>query len=1044
MNKRITKVKSLVFIPLAIASLIIWASYAAITYYSSNKHLQEELRDRASIASSGYQSIIDSEKQKQKEVLKNLASDTTLISALESNNRDLLLSRVLNIFQRLKSEHDTTHFYVHDTNRVNIARAHQPNRFGDTINRTSLLLAESTKNLASGLELGPLGTFTLRSVAPVWKDKKLLGYIEIGRDNDQIIKRVARIYDVDIVTVIDKHYLGEKLWQKGSPNPARSAGWDLLENNVISSNTSKQPINALYSTFSLPLNKLFQGSEKIFSLNHSAYQSHPVPLNDINGDTIGALFVLNDAAWITHDLYLTLSVTTGIMLFLGLILFVAFYFILNSVEKKQKALFNEIEMKEAHHKDAQKLARFGSWELNIKTGDLYWTDEVFNIFELACQTSELSYEIFLNLVHPDDRNYVDQAFMDSVKKGKPYNIVHRILMKDGRVKYVREVCEITYGITDKSLVNGTRDNSLIAFGFIHDITDQKKQEEKLRIASVAFETRDCMMITDSRGKILQVNQAFTKTTGYSAEEAIGERPSILSSNRQDKNFYRRMWESIEKHGQWQGEIVDRRKNGEEYPVWLNISAVKDETGMTTHYVGVHTDITARKQAQSRIRKLAFYDQLTGLPNRTLFLDRLTQAMNVSDNNDSHGALLLIDLDNFKMLNDTLGHIAGDKLLSSIGQCLEGIIRPEDTICRLGGDEFIILLCGLPEDRKRAAIIAEKVAEKIRFAINSSDAFGNTSFNSTASIGITLFQGCRSTKEELIKQADLAMYRSKSCGRNTIHFFDPSMETEMLTRMQLEKDLHLAIQEKQFLIHYQPQVDQFRQPTGAEALVRWRHPERGLVSPADFIPIAEDTGQIISIGRLVLEMACEKLADWATRPEMAHITISINVSVKQFLQSDFTDQVLSTIRATGADPTRLKLELTESLLAENVDDIIKTMKALEAVGIGFALDDFGTGYSSLSYLTRFPLQQLKVDLSFVRDMLTDKNARTVAESVILLGKSLNMEVIAEGVETDLQLEHLVDLGCHRYQGYLFSRPVPEEKFEAFVHRNVQANDKTATT
>ncbi|MBQ0713419.1 MAG: EAL domain-containing protein [Porticoccus sp.] len=607
----------------------------------------------------------------------------------------------------------------------------------------------------------------------------------------------------------------------------------------------------------------------------------------------------------------------------------------------------------------------------------------------------------------------------SVLSGKRVNFEYSLRFSDNKEHYISG--SFVPDISDDGEVKGF-------FVLGTDITERKQAEEQLQIAAAAFETGDGMMITDSEGAILRVNHAFTIITGYTAEEAVGKNPRFLQSGRHNKAFFAAMWESINSTGQWQGEIFDQRKNGEVYPKWLTISAVKDDNDNTTHYVGSHSDITVRKQAEERIRKLAFYDPLTELPNRALFQDRLRQAMTASGRDGRHGALLLIDLDNFKTLNDTRGHATGDKLLKSIAQRLDNTLREGDTVSRLGGDEFMILLPGLSTVKQDAAIVAGKVAEKVRLSISQSDSFGSISHHSTASIGVTLFSGNESSIDDLMKRADLAMYKSKSCGRNTIYFFDPAMETALLKRITLEADLRLAIQENQFLIHYQAQVDNKGRVTGAEALVRWMHPEKGMISPADFIPLAEETGQILLVGQWILEAACARLAEWATRPKMAHLTISVNVSAKQFFQGDFVDQVLTILKDTGANPGRLKLELTESALVENVEGIIETMLALKTRGVRFSLDDFGTGYSSLSYLSRLPLEQLKIDLCFVRDMLADKNAAAIAKAIVGLGESLDMEVMAEGIETKSQQEFLARIGCHRYQGYLYSRPIPAEKFE----------------
>ncbi|OIQ73428.1 cyclic di-GMP phosphodiesterase Gmr [mine drainage metagenome] len=457
--------------------------------------------------------------------------------------------------------------------------------------------------------------------------------------------------------------------------------------------------------------------------------------------------------------------------------------------------------------------------------------------------------------------------------------------------------------------------------------------------------------------------------------------------------------------------------------------------------GISRDITERKAVASQIEHLAFYDSLTDLPNRRLMLDRLKQAQTSCARRNQYGALMLIDLDNFKTLNDTQGHDVGDRLLVQVASRLRCAIRSGDTIARLGGDEFVAILEDLDASVDAAAVQAQSVAEKIQTQLNLAytlqqslpDTSPSHQHHCTSSIGITLFHDHSISVDELMKRADTAMYQAKAGGRNTLRFFDPAMQAVVAKRAALEIDLRTAIEEKQFVLHYQPQVDSFGRTLGAEALVRWQHPEHGLVSPLMFIPMAEETGLILPIGQWVLEQACRQLAAWATRPQTEHLTLAVNVSVRQFGLPHFVDLVLATVAQTGARPERLKLELTESLLLENMQDMIVKMTALKATGIGFSLDDFGTGYSSLAYLKRLPLDQLKIDQSFVRDVLTDANDAAIAQMVIALAKTLGLAVIAEGVETEAQRDALSKLGCRAYQGYLFSKPLPLDEFEAFLHR-----------
>ena len=575
------------------------------------------------------------------------------------------------------------------------------------------------------------------------------------------------------------------------------------------------------------------------------------------------------------------------------------------------------------------------------------------------------------------------------------------------------------------------DGSVLWHGFITDITERKTLDEALRVAATAFESQEGMIITDPGGTILRVNRAFTEITGYAVEDAVGEKMSLLKSGRHDAAFYAAMWEGIQSTGSWQGEVWNRRKNGEVYPEWLTITAVKDDAGKITHYVGTLTDITVRKAAEDEIKHLAFYDPLTRLPNRRLLLDRMQQALASSARSGREGALLFIDLDNFKTLNDTLGHDIGDLLLQQVAQRLASCVREGDTVARLGGDEFVVMLEDLSKNPQESATQTEIVGEKILAALNLPYQLAGRQHHSTPSIGATLFNDHLNSVDELLKRADLAMYQAKAAGRNTLRFFDPEMQAVVTFRAALESDLRQGLQQNQFVLYYQSQVDGVGRVTGAEALLRWRHPQRGLVSPADFIPLAEETGLILPLGHWVLETACAQLVAWAALPDMSHLTLAVNVSARQFRHPDFVDQVLAVLDNSGAKPQKLKLELTESLVLDDVEDIIAKMTALKNKGVGFSLDDFGTGYSSLSYLKRLPLDQLKIDQSFVRDILTDANDAAIARTIVALAQSMSLAVIAEGVETGEQRDFLARQGCLAFQGYLFGRPLPAKVYDESV-------------
>jgi diguanylate cyclase (GGDEF)-like protein/PAS domain S-box-containing protein len=567
-------------------------------------------------------------------------------------------------------------------------------------------------------------------------------------------------------------------------------------------------------------------------------------------------------------------------------------------------------------------------------------------------------------------------------------------------------------------------------GIASDISERRRMEQDLRIAAIAFESQAAIMVTDVNQRILRVNQAFTKLTGYSAEEAIGQTPGMLKSGRQDADFYAAMWRSLGQCGHWQGEIWNRRKNGEIFPEWLTISCVRDARGRVSHYVSTFSDISNLKVAESEIHNLAFYDPLTAMPNRRLLLNRLDQACVTSKRSGQFGALLIIDIDHFKTLNDTLGHDVGDHLLVEVAKRLVGCIREGDTAARQGGDEFVVMLEELGPDPAGAAVQAEIVAEKIRVELARPYLLnGDTEYFRSGSIGISLFYGQEKSIDILLKQADIALYKSKDAGRNAIRFFDNAMQTALDERAAMEAGLRRALVKDEFVLFVQPQVDAERRLIGAEALLRWQPPGRAMVAPNNFIPLAEETGLIVPIGLWVLDQACAEMRRWADDPRSRDLFMSVNVSARQFRQADFVAQVRDALARHGANPKLLKLELTESLLLDNVEEVVEKMQALREIGVRFSLDDFGTGYASLSYLKRFPFEQLKVDRSFIRDITINEDDAAIVRAIVAMGNTLRLSVVAEGVEEISQHAYLVKHRCCLFQGYLFGRPMSFKDFDA---------------
>jgi diguanylate cyclase (GGDEF)-like protein/PAS domain S-box-containing protein len=673
-------------------------------------------------------------------------------------------------------------------------------------------------------------------------------------------------------------------------------------------------------------------------------------------------------------------------------------------------------------RESQIIAGIGSYVLDIGSGMWTSSDVLDQLFGIDAGYVR-SVDGWVGLIHPDDQKMMADYFQNEVVgQRKTFNKEYR------SVRHNDKVVRWMHGLG--KLDTDAQGNLVKMHGTIQDITERRMFEDELRIAAVAFSSQSGMIITDAEGCIVRVNSAFTRLTGFSAEEAVGRTPALLSSGRQDRLFYQRMWGALKDKGFWQGEVWNKRKNGQIYAEMLTITAIVSDSGQATHYVGSFTDITENKLAEAEIHRLAYYDSLTKLPNRRLLQDRLGQALAAAVRSGLYGAIFFIDLDNFKALNDTRGHDVGDLLLLEVAQRLRAVVREGDTVARQGGDEFVVLLEGMGANSTDAAALAKQLGDKLREAIDQPFILNGYEYHCKLSIGVSLFHG-QDTVEDLLKHADLALYQAKNSGRNTLRFFDPAMQAALELRSEIEGELRQALRLGQLVLHYQPQVDAARRVVSVEALLRWKHPQRGLVAPDDFIAVAEDTGLILPIGLWVLETACAQLKSWEKQDATRSLKIAVNVSARQFRQADFVAQIRHVLESNGANPALLKLELTESLVLADVDDAIEKMHAAKRLGVNFSMDDFGTGYSSLSYLAQLPIDQLKIDRSFVCNLPGRSNDELITRTIISMGKGLAMHVIAEGVETEAQHDFLAEHGCHAYQGYLFSKALPIAELEVFL-------------
>lgn len=629
----------------------------------------------------------------------------------------------------------------------------------------------------------------------------------------------------------------------------------------------------------------------------------------------------------------------------------------------------------------------------------------------------------------DDALFVDKAFAAFIRESDEQ------VLRTGQPHRYEETVAAPHGKRDLEVIKVPvrADDGEIAgvLAVARDITERRRAERELRVASVAFESQDGMLITDAAGCIERVNAAFTRISGYAAPDAVGQNPRLLRSGLHEDAFYAAMWSTLTATGYWTGEVVNRHRDGSLYTARLSITAVPDAQGRTIHYVGNLQDITAEKQAHALAERLRMFDHLTDLPNRVQLADRMARAMAGAAVAQEFGAVMMVNLDHFQKLNDSLGHAVGDRLLVEVARRIRSVMREDDTLGRFSGDSFVLLAERLGTDRNTAAARALLAADAIREAIAEPMTLDGHRLACTGSLGVTLFHDGADTGDALLCQAELALYKSKQGGRNTVRLFEDGMQSELDDRNWLEKALRDALRDDALTLHYQVQVDARERPTGAEALLRWTHPDRGPLSPAVFIPLAEETGLIEPIGRWVLATACRQLAAWARDDTLRGLTLAVNISARQFESHSFVDDILAEVRRSGAPVDKLKLEVTESLAFGDLDASIRKLHVLRANGFSISLDDFGTGNSSLNYLTKLPLTQLKIDKSFVDELPASHRDAMVAQTIIAMGRGLGLDVIAEGVETAAQRDFLVAQGCHSFQGYLFGRPLPVREFEAKV-------------
>ncbi|MDD5241014.1 MAG: EAL domain-containing protein [Sulfuricella sp.] len=929
MTKNVS-LKTRILIPLALVLAIFLGAFYSSLYRHEKTDATHRFQDDLQAAQAYYEHALALRSEKLGATLDAILRDEKLQAALRAKDRNALLKRAGPLFEKLHGQYGITHFYFEDAARVNILRVHQPERYGDTIDRYTTLAAEKTGKIAVGVELGPIGTFTLRAVAPLHDHSGLVGYVELGEEIEEVLRGVKRIIGTDNLLAIDKRFLKRKDWENGMHMLGQNADWDRLPSLAVVHQTMdlsrEQAIQILFQGVQ-------PGSFTEMTIGNRHYYCGIIPIKDVGGRKVGDMAILRDMTQNTDEMVATLRVLSLFYLVLGGALFAMFYLITRHVERQ-----------------------------------------------------------------------LDESQTRLVAEGK-----EREALQARNIAQLEE---------EGSKLRRTQEE-------LH------KKEESLLLAGEVFESStEGIIITDAQGNVLQVNRAFSNITGYSEADAVGKTPRLLRSDRHNPDFYRAMWASLIEYGYWQGEVWNRRKNSDVYPQWLSIIATRDEQGETIHYLGIFADLTEKKLAEAHTHHLTHYDALTELPNRQMLEEHLKQSLASAHNDNRLVALLYLDLDRFKAINDTLGHPFGDKLLQAVAERLAGHIRDSDMIARFSGDEFTIVLSDVG-GQHNAVLIAQKVMAALAepFQLESQEVFA------TASIGIALYPIDANSRDDLIKNADTAMGHAKAQGGNNYRFFNTDMNVTVTQRLSMETHLRRALEREEFILHYQPQISLHdNRIIGMEALLRWQHPERGLVSPGEIIPLLEETGMIGPVGEWVLRTACAQSRRWIAEG-LPPLRVAVNLSARQFHQSDLAAMVTQALQDSGLAPDQLELEITESIMIQDVSATIGTLHQLHALGIQISIDDFGTGYSSLSYLKRMPISKIKIDQSFVRDLCVSHNGNAIANVVINLGHSMKMLVIAEGVETREQLDYLRAHGCDEIQGYYFSRPLPAEEFAQLVREGL---------
>lgn len=987
-----------------------------------------------------------------------------LVAAFAKGDRAVLLAQCLPLCEVLQKENPSLagfHFFTPD-NR-SFLRMHQPERYGDDLSSRPMVVEinKQHKPLA-GYETGQVGFF-YRIIQPVFVGETYLGAVEFGFKADRLVEFMEPGDGPQMALLFDR-----AIWQS-SEHPSHHPVQELGDQILLQSfdNVFRHlPENFRFSGRNLVPQQI-QGRWYVFDTS--------LALPDFKGETAGRVALAIEVTRFVEEFNTFVGVSIVLTLLVGLIAFLVLHFTFSAAHRELRAANQSLssskdelgksyaELEKYRHNleeiivertvdlaktnedlnqeilergrieeilrrsekslaKAQNIARLGYWEWDVAQNSLVCSEQAYRLFGVGKESRTYTYEGFFHYVHLEDQAMV-QTWLQALLAGDSVgNLDFRIVRQDGEERFVH---------ADAEVKRDEHGRAVQLMGIVQDITEAKHATRQLILSDNVFENSiEGIVITDAEGVIQRINPAFSDITGYGEQEVLGQNPRILKSERHEDEFFAGMWRALVEKGQWQGEIWNRRKDGEIYPQWLTITSIRDGQGNIVNYVGVFHDMTEIKLHEEQLRYQAHHDALTGLPNRVLFHDRLGVAMAHARRDENKVAVLFLDLDNFKRINDSLGHTVGDLLLKEMAVRIGRCLREIDSLARYGGDEFIVLFEGV-EQEEDVLLAAQRIIEELVPGVSVQ----GHDFFLTVSMGIAFYPEDGQDQDTLIKNADTAMYRAKESGKNTYRVFTPAMNKRVTEWLAVENSLRKALDRKEFFLHYQPKVDlKTGRIVGVEALIRWRRGDGEIISPADFIPMAEDTGLIVEIGDWVFAQAC---ADLGEIHGMGYgLKMSVNLSPRQFRQEDLLGKMRVTLSQAGIGPEGLIFEITEGSVMENEQKAIVLLGELRAMGAEISIDDFGTGYSSLYYLKQLPIGELKIDRSFVRDIMDHGDNMAIVAAIIAMAKSLNMRVVAEGVETGEQLHFLCTHGCDEMQGFLFSRPVAKEALLEMLDRGAR--------